>query len=67
MNLQDALRRFDAVSESEEKCGRELTEEPPGQSNEIIETPVAGSVYYRLKLLRKLQDGHLGSARQDTR
>jgi len=67
MSLQDAIKRLAAVSGSAEMSGCETPDEPPGQSNDGIETPVARRARFRLKLLRRLVDGHLGSARQKTR
>jgi len=67
MNLQDANRKLDAVSGSAEMSGCETKEELPGQSNESSEILVTRRANFRLKLLRKLEEGHLGSARLKTR
>jgi hypothetical protein len=67
MSLQDAIRQLNAVSDSPATTRCKTTEEPPGQSNDGIETSEARRTYFRLKLLRKLEEGHLGSARQETR
>lgn len=63
MSLQDENRQLNEVPGSVEASGCETKGEPSGQPNRNIQNQVARSVYFRLKLLRRLVEGHSGADR----